>query len=738
MANLFDRFKSAIEVFRDPSRALTVDEIAQLRAFMVGAGVVDNIDRAFGHDSQQYAPAEYGEYISTSNAVYACASLRADLISSLPIKFYKKQRNGKPTPAADGKAAQLLDWVNPFWSRERLMIMSELCLCLWGKNFWFIERGESGLGEPKEIWWAKADRVRVFPHPEKYIDHFEYIPKDGGAPLKFMPSETIWMRFPNPLDEFNGLSPLAAARLSADYASAAMKSNRNLFVNGLQMGGMVTPKAGTILSQEQATDLEEDISRRFKGVDKSHRWGVLRMEAQLQSMENLSPKDMEFSAGLRATLEDVCRAYKIPLDVMGGQRTYANVEGSDRALWTRCIQPEGRYIASELREQYLPMFPGEADLVEFDYSNVAILQADRGRWVDSIAKMMEKGVPLNKLLQEFMPSLLPEPNSPFANKTGTGWAWGDVWWAPLTLTPINDGEAVTPPAPAKEAGTDQTKPPARMAAPGKTLLPAPRAIRTPSTRAIIEYNSDEHQRLWNRFVRRTSSHEKRLGDTVADLFKRQQDSVLAKLRGRSKRDGSSVADEPFDMAQWVKAFRIEMRPLVAEIVADAGANALDDLSLALAFNMDDPRVVRFLERRAQRFAKEVNQTTWDNLKASLAEGINAGENISDLSARVETVMGDRIRSSGETIARTEVIGAMNGGTLEAWNQSGVVEKKAWLAALDDRTRETHLEAHTKYQGEPIPMDDDFEVGGGSGPAPGQIGLPEEDIQCRCTMTAVVK
>ena len=29
---------------------------------------------------------------------------------------------------------------------------------------------------------------------------------------------------------------------------------------------------------------------------------------------------------------------------------------------------------------------------------------------------------------------------------------------------------------------------------------------------------------------------------------------------------------------------------------------------------------------------------------------------------------------------------------------------------------------------------DFEVGDGSGPAPGQIGLAEEDINCRCSMT----
>lgn len=745
MPKLIERIQSAYQVFRDPSRALSTPEIARLRAFLTGAAVVEESARAFGHDTARFSPEEYGEYIATSNAVYACAILRADLVSSLPIKFYKKERQGKPIPVLDGKAASLLEWVNPFWSRERLMVMSELCLCLWGKNFWFVERGESGKGEPKEIWWARADRVRVYPHPVNYIDHFEYEPLNGGRPLKFRPSETIWMRYPNPLDEFEGLSPLASSRIAADYAAAAMQSNRNLFVNGLQAGGMVFPKAGTVLSEEQAGDLENDLSRRFKGVDKAHRWGVLRFEAQMQSMENLSPREMEFTAGLKASLEDVCRAYKVPLDVMGGQRTYANLEGAMLALWTNCIQPEGRFIASELREQYLPMFPGEADLVEFDYSGVAILQADRGRWVDSIARMMEKGVPLNKLLQEFMPALLPAAGSPHANPDGSGWAWGDVWWAPLTLMPVS--KAAAPEIPGLSDSEDESpdEPPEKSdeqkAASGKPKTDdSARAVKEIGNRRDhrpVVYDSEEHKRLWTRFVRRNTPHEKRLGDAVAELFRRQQDSVLAKLRGRSKRDASASTDQPFDLAQWIKTFRAELRPLILAIIADGGANALDDLGLSTDFSVDDPRVIRFLERRAQRFAKEVNQTTWDALKTSLSEGVQAGENITQLEQRVEDVMAGRIRSSAENIARTEVIGAMNGGTLEAWRQSGVVAQKAWLAALDDRTRDTHVEAHRRYQAEPIAIDENFQVGAGSGAAPGQIGLAEEDCQCRCTLTAVV-
>jgi len=210
--------------------------------------------------------------------------------------------------------------------------------------------------------------------------------------------------------------------------------------------------------------------------------------------------------------------------------------------------------------------------------------------------------------------------------------------------------------------------------------------------------------------------------------------VLARLRQRTARSVEDAVAEPFDMAQWIKAFRSEMRPVLVTIIEDAGQQALDDLALTMTFDVAQPAVARFLERRAQRFAQKVNETTWSSLKASLQEGIAAGENIREFEQRVLDVMAERIRSTPETIARTEVIGAANGGTLEAWRQSDVVETKVWLAGLDDRTRPTHVEAH----GQTRKLDEDFEVGAGRGPAPGQMGLPEEDINCRCSMTAGIR
>ena len=64
----------------------------------------------------------------------------------------------------------------------------------------------------------------------------------------------------------------------------------------------------------------------------------------------------------------------------------------------------------------------------------------------------------------------------------------------------------------------------------------------------------------------------------------------------------------------------------------------------------------------------------------------------------------------------------------------MVGEKVWLATLDDRTRDTHRLLHDQR----VPLDGTFKtVDGASAIAPGQFGVAGEDINCRCTMEAIV-
>ena len=686
-------------------------------------GIVATIKRAFapaevpalgrsalGVDGETFGPPEYGDYLATSNGVYVCARLRSQLLASLPVRAYRLTADGRE-PVETGPLVDLLRKVNPYWTFTRLVETTQMSLCAWGSAYWLLERGRGGA--PTEIWWVRPDRVRVVPSGKGYVSRFEYLPPGAVEPIRYAPEEVVWLRYPNPLEEYSGLSPLAAARIAADTGSAAMKSNRNLFLNGVNAGGIVTPNGGSdLLSEGQAQELADLFRKRMKGVDNAHRWMVLRYDAKFTPM-SMTPKDAEYLGSMRWNLEEIARAYGVPLDLIGGQRTYENVDAAMKAIWVNTVLPEARLLASELTEQLLPMFAGQADEIAFDESEVDVLQADRQiAWSVAQGQIQTGALTINEWRAE--EGLDPLP-------------WGDERWVPPGLAGGTEGGEPDGDEPAADQTADGGVPEGQTADAGASR-----------SAARIAYGSPEHEATMARFLASLAPHEGRLGRAVRSLLRRQEQSILTAL-GKRRRDAADPEDaerllgEVFDLAEWRRRFREGIRPELGRVADAAGAEAVASVTVGVAFDVLDPAVVRALERQAQRFAREVNATTWERLKAALAEGIEAGEGTDALAGRVREVMGARIASDAETIARTETTPAWTTGNLEGWRQSGVVQGKEWLAALDERTRETHVAAH----GQTVGLDEDFDVGGGSGQGPGLIDDPAESINCRCVAVPVL-
>ena len=76
--------------------------------------------------------------------------------------------------------------------------------------------------------------------------------------------------------------------------------------------------------------------------------------------------------------------------------------------------------------------------------------------------------------------------------------------------------------------------------------------------------------------------------------------------------------------------------------------------------------------------------TEKQLRASLSDGVPAGESRYELRARVEAVMGSASTIRADRIARYEVTHSQTYGDLQAWTQSGVVVGTEWYTAHDER------------------------------------------------------
>lgn len=395
------------------------------RAWPVGKGAVVPFVSSHGHDVSEFSPEEYGDYLATSNEIFSAASLRARLMSSLNLQLFRGRGTAR-TEVLNGPAVELLEYVNPFWTPRRLARMDELSMCVWGQSFWAVEKDNAGV--PREIWWCKPSRMRPVEHETGYLEKFLYEPIFGGPMIEFRPDEIVWFRYPNPLDEFAPLSPVAASRLAADTASAMMKANRNLFTNGLMPGGVVMPMGDKVtFEKHQADDLRDDLDKRFKGVDRAHRWAVMRFEAQFKEM-GVSPKDAEFLGGLQLTLRQVANAYGIPVPLLNDleHATLSNVRDLQGILWTHTLVPDAQLRSDEIAETLLPMFKrrGGPEYAEYDYSKVPALQEA----VTDVWSRERQAIEVGRYTI----------NEIRARNGEAPVAWGDVWWAPVNKSAVSD------------------------------------------------------------------------------------------------------------------------------------------------------------------------------------------------------------------------------------------------------------------------------------------------------------
>lgn len=352
--------------------------------------------------------------VELSTAVYSAVDLRASALSAIPVRIMDYSgEHGEEVYA--GPAYDLFTRVNPHWTLGRLLEGIEVSMCTYGEAFLVVEKDNRGT--PIELWFANASKMKVIPHPTDYIAGFLY--KDSQKEIRLDAADVVWIHgIQDPSNEFRCLSPLEAARLSVESNLDALESNRNIFRNGMNPGGIIFPtESGVSLTKEQRLSIEEQLNLRLKGKDRAHRLAVFSHPIKIET-PTLTPSDAQFMELLNWTLSDVARVFKIPPTKLQdfSRATYNNVSEADKAFYTDCIIPEARRIAGALNEQLMPMF-GENLILEFDFSKIAALQEDQTEITSQMEQLYKMGVPLNKLLQVYRPDLLPEG--------GEGYPWGD-------------------------------------------------------------------------------------------------------------------------------------------------------------------------------------------------------------------------------------------------------------------------------------------------------------------------
>ena len=244
------------------------------------------------------------------------------------------------------------------------------------------------------------------------------------------------------------------------------------------------------------------------------------------------------------------------------------------------------------------------------------------------------------------------------------------------------------------------------------------------------FTPDQRKAIWQAFDKSATSTEPGFKRICAKIANDQENRVLQVLKTKIKTkavDDDDGLDDCFDDKAVAKMFTPAWE---ASMVAgySIARGVLNDPATPDAKFMN-PLFLQKIKQFGLDKAKGIDDTTKADIRKAIADGIEAGEGLSLIKTRVTEAF-DALREDGyraEKIARTESMSSTNAGSLLTYAKSGV-EKKEFMSALDDRTRDSHAEAN----GQVVPMDEPFSVGGEDMMYPGDPSCSADNVvNCRC-------
>ena len=214
------------------------------------------------------------------------------------------------------------------------------------------------------------------------------------------------------------------------------------------------------------------------------------------------------------------------------------------------------------------------------------------------------------------------------------------------------------------------------------------------------------------------------------LFTRQKKETLDKLLDlpRFKSD-YELAYQIFDLNKWYSETVDMYGPLVARSIVQGYRTGAERVGFDVGFPSGDTRA-RAVALEVLEKTKGMNDTTAKLLAKQLGDGVENGEDVSQLAKRVEAVFGVA-PSRARTIAQTAATPVFESGQHLAFNDAGI-EERSWLTRRDGDVRDGHQEA----EGQEVKIDEPFLVSGESLMYPGDTtGSAGNVINCRCTVLA---
>jgi len=179
----------------------------------------------------------------------------------------------------------------------------------------------------------------------------------------------------SPTNELLGTSPLKACAPDVDIISEGKKWNYNIIKNGGKVSGVLEAEQELSASQYQQLKKFKDS---ILGGNNTGGIPILGGGVKFTPI-GLSPSDLDFINGIKASSQMIAFAYGVPYDLVNtDQAKYENLEKAYELLWDQAIEPNLIHLLDELNNWLVPRY-GDDLLLSYDKNNVGAIQLKNNR-----------------------------------------------------------------------------------------------------------------------------------------------------------------------------------------------------------------------------------------------------------------------------------------------------------------------------------------------------------------------
>lgn len=303
--------------------------------------------------------------------VYACVSMISSAVSNTRWCLYNKS-NGDSDEIETHPILDLVNkQVNANMTSRDFFDLWATYLALNGKFFAVYDSPIN----PSSIEVLLPFFCKPIPELDNFISSINY--NISGNETNYSRNLILWSKFNDPLDLYEGLSPIKSMARAIDTENSAIDWNKNSLDNGGVPPGLLSMLNPT---EQQILAAKEKWKENYAGKQNVRLPIILDSDKANYQSFGINQVEMDFILQRKVNRIEICAGFGVPGQVVGDPegQTYSNYKEAMGAFWKNTIIPKYlNHIQSILNLYLLPKFINGQNLyLEYDLDDVDVLHED--------------------------------------------------------------------------------------------------------------------------------------------------------------------------------------------------------------------------------------------------------------------------------------------------------------------------------------------------------------------------